>query len=56
MVPQGTKAEEPLAICQSTNDRKAASSIVPSRIGVTKAGIDPLNIFYPFSWAWSHAI
>jgi len=42
VVPQGTSAAEPFSTCQSTRARNAASSIAPSRIGVTKAGIDPL--------------
>jgi hypothetical protein len=50
VVPHGTKADEPDSICQSTSARNASSSIAPSRIGVTRAGIDPLNILFPFTF------
>ena len=41
VVPHGTSAAEPSAICQSTSRAKASSSMSRPRIGVTSAGIDP---------------
>ena len=44
VVPHGTKADEPLSICQSMRRRNAFSSNAPSRKGVTRAGMEPENM------------
>src|SRR5258706_25384 len=45
VVPQGTSAAEPSAICQSMKSRYAISAKAPSSTnGVTSAGIDPENM------------
>ena len=43
VVPTGTSPVEPFSICQSTNARSAASSILPLLNGVTRAGIEPVR-------------
>ena len=40
-----TSALDPFSICQSTSRRNATSSNTPSRKGVTRAGIEPENIY-----------
>jgi hypothetical protein len=44
VVPTGTTPLDPSRICQSTKALSAASSMAPSLIGVTKAGMEPLNM------------
>ena len=48
----------PSSICQSTNARKAASSGLPSRKGVTSAGIEPIpaNIYTHKTLSGSFAV
>ena len=43
MVPQGTSACVPAAICRSTSATNAFSSTFPLRKGVTRAGMEPLK-------------
>ncbi len=43
-MPQGTRPWLPCAICQDTSLRNAASSTFPSRMGVMRAGIEPLML------------
>ena len=44
VVPTGTRPCDPSRICQSTKARNASSSSEPLRMGVTSAGIEPLNM------------
>src|SRR4029079_13869948 len=44
VVPHGTSALLPSAICQSTNSRSESSSTQLPEKGVTSAGMDPKNM------------
>src|SRR6185503_7146741 len=44
VVPQGTKAVLPSAICHSTSSRYVSSATRPRTKGVTSAGMDPKNM------------
>src|SRR5690349_7255102 len=50
VVPTGTRPCVPSAICQLTRSRKAFSSNVPSRNGVTKAVNEPLNLAFDIAF------
>ena len=47
VVPTATSPWLPSATCQFTSPTSAASSTLPSRNGVTRAGIEPLNMDAP---------
>ena len=44
VVPTGTRPWLPSATCHSTSSASAFSSTLPSRNGVTSAGMEPLNM------------
>src|SRR2546430_1103212 len=47
VVPHGTSAFEPSAICHSTNSANVSSATRPPENGVTSAGIEPKNMNLP---------